>query len=65
MKSVEDILAFLPKQNLKLAAREAKGESIIPPGLPTFSSVNIRQISSARIVSRLKPEPAAAHLAQR
>jgi hypothetical protein len=34
MKPSEDILAFLLKLNLELAAKEAKGESITPPGLP-------------------------------
>ncbi len=36
MKSDEDILAFLLKLNLELAAKEAKGETITPPGLPAF-----------------------------
>ena len=36
MKPDEDILAFLLKLNLKLAAKEAKGEAITPPGLPAF-----------------------------
>ena len=34
MKPEEDILAFLLKLNLELAAQEARGEPIIPPGLP-------------------------------
>ncbi|MFZ2642833.1 MAG: DNA methyltransferase, partial [Verrucomicrobiia bacterium] len=34
MKDGEDILAFLLKLNLDLAAKEAKGEPITPPGLP-------------------------------
>ena len=34
MKDDEDILAFLLKLNLELAEKEAKGESITPPGLP-------------------------------
>ena len=34
MKPGEDILAFLLKLNLELAAKEAKGEPITPPGLP-------------------------------
>jgi hypothetical protein len=34
MKPGEDILAFLLKLNLELADKEAKGESITPPGLP-------------------------------
>jgi len=36
MKEKEDILAFLLKLNLELAGKEAKGESITPPGLPVF-----------------------------
>ena len=36
MKPEEDILAFLLKLNLELAAQEAKGEPITPPGLPAF-----------------------------
>ncbi len=36
MKPDEDILAFLLKLNLELAAKEAKGEPIAPPGLPAF-----------------------------
>ena len=36
MKSDEDILAFLLKLNFDLAAKEAKGEPITPPGLPAF-----------------------------
>jgi hypothetical protein len=36
MKPEEDILAFLLKLNLELAAKEAKGEPIIPPGLPVI-----------------------------
>ena len=36
MKPDEDILAFLLKLNLELAAQEAKGEKITPPGLPAF-----------------------------
>jgi hypothetical protein len=35
MKPDEDILAFLLKLNLELADKEAKGESITPPGLPS------------------------------
>ena len=34
MKPDEDILAFLLKLNLELAAQEAQGEAITPPGLP-------------------------------
>ena len=34
MKEKEDILAFLLALNLELAAKEAKGEPIPPPGLP-------------------------------
>lgn len=34
MKPDEDILAFLLKLNLELAAKEAEGERITPPGLP-------------------------------
>jgi hypothetical protein len=36
MKPAEDILAFLLKLNLELAAKEAKGEPITPPGLPKY-----------------------------
>ena len=36
MNPEEDILAFLLKLNLALAAREAKGEPITPPGLPAW-----------------------------
>lgn len=36
MKATEDILAFLLRLNLELAAKEAKGEPILPPGLPAF-----------------------------
>jgi len=36
MKPDEDILAFLLKLNLELAAQEAAGEKITPPGLPEF-----------------------------
>ena len=36
MKPDEDILAFLLKLNLELAAKEAKGEPITPPGLSAF-----------------------------
>jgi SAM-dependent methyltransferase len=36
MKGKEDILAFLLKLNLELAEKESKGESITPPGLPSF-----------------------------
>ena len=39
MKPEEDILAFLIKLNLELAAREAKGEAIMPPGLPAWVEV--------------------------
>ena len=35
MKPDEDILAFLLKSNLELAEKEAKGEIITPPGLPS------------------------------
>jgi hypothetical protein len=35
MKPDEDILAFLLKLNLELAEKEAKGECITPPGLPS------------------------------
>jgi hypothetical protein len=35
MKPGEDILAFLLKLNLELADKEAKGEPITPPGLPS------------------------------
>ena len=35
MKPDEDILAFLLKLNLELAEKEAKGETITPPGLPS------------------------------
>lgn len=34
MKSEEDVLAFLLKLNLALAAKEEKGEEIVGPGLP-------------------------------
>lgn len=34
MKPEEDVLAFLLKLNLALAAKEQKGESIVGPGLP-------------------------------
>ena len=36
MKSSEDILAFLLKNNLELADQETKGKTITPPGLPAF-----------------------------
>ncbi|MFA6564128.1 MAG: hypothetical protein WCV00_19655 [Verrucomicrobiia bacterium] len=36
MKDGEDILAFLLELNLDLAAKEAKGEPITPPGLPPW-----------------------------
>jgi len=36
MMETEDILAFLLKLNLELAHKESKGESITPPGLPSF-----------------------------
>ena len=36
MKPDEDILAFLLKLNLELAAKEANGQAITPPGLPAF-----------------------------
>ena len=36
MKETEDILAFLLNLNLELAAKETKGESITPPGLPSW-----------------------------
>ncbi len=36
MKPDEDILAFLLKLNLELADKEAKGEPITPPGLPSI-----------------------------
>ena len=36
MKPDEDILAFLLKLNLELADKEAKGEAIMPSGLPAF-----------------------------
>jgi len=36
MKPEDDILAFLLKLNLALAARETKGEAITPPGLPAW-----------------------------
>jgi hypothetical protein len=36
MKEDEEILAFLLKVNLDLAAKESKGEHITPPGLPSF-----------------------------
>ncbi len=36
MKPDADILAFLLKLNLELAAKEANGEAITPPGLPAF-----------------------------
>ena len=36
MKPGEDILAFLLKLNLELADKEAKGEPITPPGLPSI-----------------------------
>ncbi len=36
MKEKDDILAFLLKLNLELAAKESKGEPITPPGLPSF-----------------------------
>ena len=35
MKDSEDTLAFLLRLNLELASKEAGGESITPPGLPT------------------------------
>ena len=36
MNETEDILAFLLKLNLELADKESRGESITPPGLPSF-----------------------------
>jgi SAM-dependent methyltransferase len=36
MKEDEEILAFLLKLNLDLAAKESQGEPITPPGLPSF-----------------------------
>ena len=36
MKPDDDILAFLLKLNLELAAQETQGEAITPPGLPAF-----------------------------
>ena len=36
MTPAEDILSFLLKLNLELAAKEAKSEPITPPGLPAF-----------------------------
>jgi hypothetical protein len=38
MGEKEDILAFLLKLNLELADKESKGQSITPPGLPSFVS---------------------------
>lgn len=37
MKEQEDIRAFLLTLNLELADKEAKGESITPPGLPALA----------------------------
>jgi hypothetical protein len=34
MKDTKDILAFLLRLNLELADKEAKGQTIRPPGLP-------------------------------
>lgn len=34
MKDAEDTLAFLLRLNLELAAEEAKGSPVMPPGLP-------------------------------
>jgi len=34
----EEPLAFLLRLNLELADKEAKGQSITPPGLPAFAS---------------------------
>jgi hypothetical protein len=36
MTETDDILAFLLKLNLELADKESKGESITPPGLPSW-----------------------------
>ena len=36
MKEKEDILAFLLRLNLELAAKESKNAPITPPGLPAF-----------------------------
>jgi hypothetical protein len=36
IKDAEDTLAFLLKLNLDLAAKEALGEPVTPPGLPAF-----------------------------
>ena len=36
MKPDEDILAFLLKLNIELAAKEGRNEPITPPGLPAF-----------------------------
>ena len=37
MDPTENPLAFLLRLNLALAAKEAKGESITPPGLPSVA----------------------------
>ena len=42
MKENEEILAFLLKLNLELADKESKGESITPPGLPSWVSTSCR-----------------------
>jgi hypothetical protein len=36
MKEAEDPLAFLLRLNLELADKEAKGEPVTPPGLPSL-----------------------------
>ena len=38
MKEKEDPLAFLLRLNLELADKEAQGEKITPPGLPSFTT---------------------------
>ena len=57
IKPDEDILAFLLKLNLALAAQEAKGLPITPPACPR--SCPPRRLSPARIASRRKDRAAA------
>lgn len=45
LKEKEDILAFVLKLNLDLAAKESKADPITPPGLPAFITMRERFIS--------------------
>jgi hypothetical protein len=37
MKDSQDLLAFLLRLNLELAEKEAGGETVTPPGLPSMA----------------------------